>query len=213
MIQVVEICPSYSKSTARCKHPRSHSLSAKDTSNDRSYVETSEILYKANTFCFDCHTSTSTALSTDRSFVRMIAFCHSILPQRVAMLQHIRLNVEFHWSQNRRNDDYILRSGTIHNWKSACNLLKQMSSLIDLHIKIHRSSYTTGTRTSGQRLPVHGQAPESKVLERLIGVKARKTFVVETHWPIELRGDLTQAAFDVKFVDSDHRSPIVSTTV
>ena len=96
-------------------------------------------------------------------------------------------------------------------WKTATTLLKEMSSLTTLHIRIGRGYYHTGFSSSSSRRPVLGQTPENKVLTELIGIQARQSFVVEMAWSEEVRGELVEATFDLVVVDPYPESPLVNT--
>ena len=126
------------------------------------------------------------------------------------MIRHVVLNVSFEWNQNKRRDNYVLRTTQGRDWKAATRLLKQMSSLTTLHVKISCGRYLTGNRDCPSRRSVQGRSPENKVLAALIGVSARQSFIVEMAWPEEIRGDLPGAAFDVVLVDPYPNVPIVS---
>ena len=125
------------------------------------------------------------------------------------MIRHIRMDLEFEWMQNLQKDNYVMRAKMEQDWKTTCHLLKQMSSLSTLHIRIGRGRYHTRYTSSSSRLPVQGQSPESKILSMLIGVYARTSFVVEMPWSEEIRNDLPGAAFNMVISDPYPNAPLV----
>ena len=167
------------------------------------------IIYKENIFCFK--PKDDAVFETQKAVARLIAFCRTIPPHRISMIRHVELNVEFDWVQNRLMDNYVLRTTQERNWRTATNLLKEMSSLTTLRIKIGRGRYISGSMSASSRLPVSGETPENRILTALIGIHASQSFVVEMAWSAAIRGELTGLAFNFVLVDPYPERPIINT--
>lgn len=68
-----------------------------------------------------------------------------------------------------------------------------MENLVTLQIRIVRYSY----RGANQRRAIERAPPETRVLKQLVGVKARKKFVVEIPWLRSVVQELEGATFEL----------------
>lgn len=167
-----------------------------------SYLECSRILYESNIFTFGPrfprHMRMGTAAPT------FVAFCRTILPERVSMIRHVRLwNIHFHWRHAGLPQGFVLSGSQGRYWSDVCDLLRQMSALSTLHIGIGGSRWSVGCTPDGYRQEVKGQCPEHRLLMQLQGVRASKTFIVEAPWPDEIVGDLSNTTFEFKRIAID----------
>ena len=154
------------------------------------------MLYRLNTLCFT-HEQTG---DTARPPARLVAYTHSILPQHVGMIRHIRLDVHFSWDQNRGNDDYHLSQPQERHWKIVCSALRQMSRLASLRIRMFAHLHEHYVLWTGRQLSVKGRVPEQNILTILSGIQPKTEFMVEMPWTDEVVDELQGKYLDIELV-------------
>lgn len=152
------------------------------------------LLYGANIF----HFQPIWSLICPASLEHFLAFTHSIPDARWDSLRHLRLKICLTFSFHARRSTYFLTGPGEYRWKRMCDTLKRASSLSTLVVDIKRAAYRTGNWQDCYRRSVCRRGPENRLLRHLIGVRAKKRFVVQVPWTGKVVGELPDATFQIQ---------------
>ena len=158
------------------------------------YQEIIPMLYGENVFHFHPLRNIGHAGSVEH----FMAFTQSIPAARLDDLRHIRLRAHFNFHHIPKRQTYIMRADDEYRWKTTCNSLRQMANLLTLHVCLVRVSYQTGSTMCGRRRSVDGPAPEDRILQQLVGVRAKMSCVVEVPWKTSVLCELPGAEFELR---------------
>lgn len=144
------------------------------------YNEAIELLYTRNTFRF----TKSNVLTS---------FQRTVIPQRLDALRHVVLDVRHSVLNGGSTFTNIAFNERI--WKRSCESLTKMTGLHTLHIALHVGKQHW--RIAGWDRFSKSKWPR-KILEPLMAVRARDSFVLEYPWPSSQLKAWQDAPFEMR---------------